>query len=181
MQIFIRQLLSDQRDLDLHNSHNSHPCSDLNQNHIGKSPGFNPLHQETHCSFASNIFMRKSRLYSGALLCGATHYHHMHCTCWASSLLMVHMLTLCTSSNGHEEVRSHVVVVSGWLKSAVCISWMFHQIFSTYIVGINEKTFGGSEVPWSRHLYCGGLTWRRLGVSTCRISSFGISQCSAFP
>ena len=143
---------------------NGHPCSVSNQNHIGKTPGANPLDRATHCSFASNIFMRKSYCTSGHYYAGPCIINtctYTTCIRSACSICMVPMFTVCTSSTGHEEVPPHVLVVSGRLKREACISWVSHQTFSTCIVGISDKLFGGSEVPCSWHLHCGELTWRR--------------------
>ena len=110
-QDFIR-LLSIQRDLE---PHNGHPCSDPNQNHIGESPGANQLDHATHCSLASNSFIRESGLSSGI--------PSRQSMCYTLSICYSHCVHIVQASNvvsaDHEEVPLHVLFVMGHLSYIV--------------------------------------------------------------
>ena len=105
-------LLSTQRDLE---PHNGHPRSDLNQNHIGKSPGANPLDHATHCSLAFNSLIRESALSSGIpsrqSMCGTLTICSSHCAhvLHASNVVFA----------DREEAPLHVLFVMGHLTCIV--------------------------------------------------------------
>ncbi len=147
--------------------HDGHPCSDPNQNHIGKSPGANPLDHATHGSRASNFFIRKSDLSSGISssqpMCYILSTCYLHCARLCTMPLVVHvrpaLLILITKRFPPCVAPDEKFTMCGVCGHHVQWASMAKNLVARWSLGRGICAVGDS-------------LWRKLRVSNQCISSF---------
>ena len=96
------------------------------------------------------------------------HLLYLLLTCLFAVIHVAHIFF--AVSTDHEEVPPYVLMVARWNMHILRVS----SDPSMSVTGVNDKIFGGPKVPWSWHLHCVGLTWRRLATTISHLEEFSV-------